>query len=426
MATSISQPDGAAQGLQRKAFIFIVLTGFLSSIGFGIILPVAPFLVTRYVSDPASVGSTLGWLSSVYAICAFIAAPALGALSDRFGRRPILLICLFGSAVGYLCFGLGGALWMLFLGRIIDGLTGGNQGVLFAYIADLVPPKERGKYFGMIGAVFGIGFIAGPVLGALMAKLSYQAPFYFAAAVTFANVIWGLFFMPESLAKSQRVERVSLGELNPFSILRGVFAIPQLRWLLIAIFLYSLPFAALQVNLSLFARDSLHWDADAIGIIFAIIGITDIFVQGLLLQWLLQRFSEAQIAIAGLCCELAGYLLIASVVLFHTPVPLYLGTVIFAIGDGLLGPSLSALLSRSADERSQGTVQGGSQSVQSIARIAGPLLGGVLYDGLGYAAPYIAGAGIVGLAILAVIVALVALPRSATHGAIEDLPASSV
>lgn len=411
--TSPTGETTATNGISRKALLFIIVTAFLSSMGIGLIEPVAPFILTRYVSDPNSVGIALGWLISVYAICQFIAAPGLGALSDRFGRRPILLICMFGSAVGYLLFGLGGALWVLFLGRIIDGLTGGNFGVSFAYIADLTPPEQRSKYFGWVGALAGIGFILGPAIGGLTATISLEAPLYLSAALTFANVLFGLFFMPESLPKARRADKVALAQLNPLSILRQVFAIPQLRWLLVAVFLFSLPFAALQANIGLFAKDSLNWDPAAISSLFILVGVTDIVVQGLFLGRLLKRFGEVKVAIGGLCCEIIGYLLVASVAGFHSTVLFYAGVILFAMGDGLLGPSLGGLLSRAASESAQGQVQGGSQAVQSLARIGGPLVGGELYDRFGSAAPYLGSVVGVVLAIGAVVLALPGLRTQA-------------
>ncbi|HLY27869.1 MAG TPA: MFS transporter [Aggregatilineales bacterium] len=400
--------QNTAQGPNKNALVFILLTGFLSSVGFGIIEPVGPFLVSHYVSDPNSVGSVLGWLVTSYAICQFVAAPALGAFSDKYGRRPILLLCMVGSAVGYLLMGIGGALWVLFLGRIIDGITGGNMSVAFAYVADSTPPGQRGRYFGLMGAVFGIGFIVGPALGGLIARLGVAAPFYVTAALTTANILYGLFFMPESLTQEKRSE-VKLSHLNPLSALADVMAVRELRWLLIATFLYTLPFAALQVTIGLFARDSLNWDVAAIGIIFATVGVTDIFVQGLLLQVLLKRFNESQVAIGGFVSVIVGYLLIGAVAFLHSSLSLFAGTVVFAMGDGLVGPSLGGLLSRAAGSRSQGKVQGGSQSVQSLARIAGPFVGGLMYDSLGHASPFLAGAGIVLLAIVVVGTALPAI-----------------
>ncbi len=411
-ANPTSEASNASPKLNRKTLIFIVLTAFLSTMGIGLINPVAPFIVTRYISDPNQAGIVLGWLISAYAICQFVAAPGLGALSDRYGRRPILLICLLGSAVGYLLFGLGGALWILFLGRIIDGLTGANFSVIFAYIADLTPPEERSKFFGWLGALAGIGFILGPVIGGLVSRISLEAPLYMAAGVTFANVLYGLFFMPESLPKAQRVAHIPVAKLNPFSILREVFAIPQIRWLLIVTFLFSLPFAALQANMGLFAKDALAWDAIAVGTLSSSVGVTDIFVQGLLLGRLLKRFGETRVAIAGLCFEIIGYLLIASVVLSASPVAMFAGVMVFAMGDGLLGPALQGLISRAISANQQGKVQGGSQSVQAVARVVGPLIGGDAYDRFGHASPYLAGAGIVALAIGAIWAALPGLRTS--------------
>src|SRR5690349_6693738 len=185
----------------RKAMIFVIVTVLLNTMGFTLIVPVAPFLVTRYVSDPAMIGVAVGWLSSIYAICQFIAAPGLGSLSDRFGRRPLLLLCLLGSAIGYLFLGFGGALWILFLGRAIDGITGANTSIIIAYITDIVPQNERGRYFGIIGAIGALSIVLGPAAGGLMAKFGYEVPFYVAAGVAFFNVIFGLLFMPESLTQ---------------------------------------------------------------------------------------------------------------------------------------------------------------------------------------------------------------------------------
>lgn len=401
----------ATSGIKPQVLIFIILTGILSSIGFGIITPVAPFLISRYVSEPNQAGIVLGWLTSIFAVCQFLSAPALGALSDKYGRRAILLICMLGSVVGYLLLGIGGALWILFLGRIIDGITGANMSVTFAFIADVTPPGQRGKFFGLIGAIFGIGFIVGPAIGGVLAKFGLEVPFYAAAAVTLLNVVYGFFFMPESLPKEKRAQ-LKVTALNPFSALANVLAVPQLRWLLISIFLFEVPFAALSVNISLLAKDNLNWDAAGIGAIFAIVGITDIFVQGLLLQVLLTRFGESTVAIGGLVLEMIGYLLIASVVILASPVPMIAGTIALAMGDGLINPSLNGLLSRAAGADAQGQVQGGNQSMQSLGRIVGPFIGGLMYVNTGHASPFLAGIVVALLAIAAIAVAIPTINRS--------------
>ena len=354
----------------------------------------------------------LGWLTSIFAICQFLSGPALGALSDKYGRRSILLLCIFGSAIGYLLLGIGGALWVLFLGRIIDGITGANMSVSFAFIADVTPPGQRGKFFGMVGAIFGIGFIIGPAIGGVLAKFGVEVPFYTAAAITFVNVIYGFFFMPESLPQERR-SQLKAAALNPFRALVNVLSVPQLRWLLISIFLFEIPFAALSVNITLLAKDNLNWDAAGIGAIFASVGITDIFVQGLLLQVLLNKFSESTVAIGGLLLEIAGYILMASVVVLASPIPMIVGTIALAMGDGLLGPTLSGLLSRAAGAKAQGQVQGGNQSMQSLARIVGPFVGGLMYVNIGHASPFLGGIFIVLLAIAAIAAAIPTINRAA-------------
>src|SRR6266581_9416555 len=182
--------------LRMQTLIFMMGTALLSAIGFGIIIPVMPFLVKPYVA-PADIAMTMGWVTSIYALCQMFAAPVLGALSDIWGRRWILLVCLLGSAVGYVFMGIGGALWILVLGRVIDGITGGNFSILSAYIADVTKPEERGRYFGMFGAMIGVGFIIGPVIGGFLARFGVSAPLYAAAGITFLTVVLGFFALPE-------------------------------------------------------------------------------------------------------------------------------------------------------------------------------------------------------------------------------------
>lgn len=385
----------------RKAITFLVVTAFLNTMGYGVLSPVLPFIVQRYISDQQSLATVVGWLVASYALCQFIAAPGLGMLSDRYGRRPLLLICLLGSAVGYMLFGLGGALWVLFLARIIDGLTGGNTSILFAYIGDISAPEQRARYFGLFGAAAGLGFIVGPLIGGFASQISYGAPVYLAAAIFVTNSIWGYFHFPESLRKEHRATQASLAELNPLKQLRNVFVLPQVRWLLLATFFFAFPFAVFTSITTVLVKDSLGWSPVGIGLIYFVVGIGDVLMQGVLIGRLLPTFGEVKLAMAGLVCEMIAYLLIGFIAIVPSPLFLWVGILIYIVGSGLIEPSLGGLISRAAGPQQRGVVQGGSQSMESVARILGPLYGGVLYARFGHASPYWSGALIVGLAILA-------------------------
>lgn len=389
METTVAPPR-ADIGPRTLAFLLVIV--FLNTIGMTIIGPVVPFLVAQYVSGEGAVAAVVGWLISAYAICQFVAAPGLGRLSDRFGRRPLLLLCLAGSAGGYLLFGIGGALWVLVLGRVIDGLTGGNISILFAYIADITPGERRGARFGQVGAVAGLGFMLGPAAGGFAARWGVAVPAYMAAGITLAAMLWGLFALPESLPAERRAAHVGLAELNPLAQLRDLLGLARLRWLLLAGFLYALPFAALQANLGVLIIDSLGWRPDQLGLIFLLVGGADIVIQGALVGRLLPALGERRLGSLGLLCVALGYLLIGAIAIWPAPALLLLGVAFFAGGGGLVEPALGGLLSRSAGPDEQGRVQGGGQAIHSLALIAGPILGGALYGGAGRASPYALGA----------------------------------
>ncbi|CAN5829875.1 tetracycline resistance MFS efflux pump [soil metagenome] len=385
----------------RSAVLFMMVTAFLSTMGIGIVSPILPFIVQPYLPSQDNLASVIGWLISIYAICQFIAAPGLGALSDRFGRRPLLLICLFGSTIGYALFGWGGALWVLFLSRIIDGLTGGNFSILAAYVGDVIAPEDRSRYFGMFGGAAGAGFIIGPVLGGFAARWGYQTPVYVAAALTLVNMLWGYFFLTESLHTEQRTKQIGFGQLNPLTQLWGVLALPQLRGLLLISFLYALPFAILQSTSAILIKDSLGWNADGIGVVFLVLGVMDIVVQAGLVSYLLPRLHEVKVAMLGLLSMVLGHCLYALLVYLPSTELLFTAVVLYGLGSGLIEPSLRGLLSQAAGPNEQGVVQGGSQSMQSLALVLGPLVGGLLYTQMGHASPYWLSALIAGLTLLA-------------------------
>lgn len=377
--------------VDKKALLFGLMSVFLCGIGFSIVAPVVPFLVQPYIRDPADQAIAVTLLTAVYAGCVFFAAPALGALSDRYGRRPLLLLCLLGSAIGYFVFGIGGALWVLFAGRIIEGITGGSIGTIFAYFADIIPPEQRTKYFGWVSAVVGAGTVIGPTLGGLLAKFGYAAPMYFGAVITLLNVAFGFFFMPESLAKPNRLKKITPARLNPFAQLAGILSARNLNRLLVAAFLLWVPNGSLQAIISQFSVDTFAWKPALIGLMFSIMGVQDIVSQGLIMPRLLKKLGDKQIAIIGMAAELTGYALIAaSASLSYYPL-LIAGMFVFGFGDSIFGPSFNGMLSKSVDASEQGRIQGGSQSIQALARMIGPIAGGQIYVSLGHAAPAVMG-----------------------------------
>ncbi|XLP23809.1 MFS transporter [Bacillus toyonensis] len=360
---------------------------FLCGIGFSIIIPVVPFLVQPYTSNSAEQAVVVTLLTSVYAVCVFFAAPALGALSDKYGRRPLLLVCLFGSAIGYLVFGIGGALWILFAGRIIEGITGGSISTIFAYFADIIPPEHRTKYFGWVSAVVGVGTVIGPTIGGYLAKFGYAVPMYFGAIITLLNVVYGILYMPESLDKNNRLKEITFVRLNPFTQLANILSMKNLKWLLVSAFLLWIPNGSLQAIFSQFTMDIFSWKPALIGLMFSIMGFQDIISQSFIMPKLLTKLTDKQIAILGMVSEIIGYSLIAASALFSFYPFLIAGMFIFGFGDSIFGPSFNGMLSKSVDSCEQGRIQGGSQSIQALARMIGPIIGGQIYVSLGHAAP---------------------------------------
>ncbi len=414
-----ASPGSVTPAPKRKAIIFLAVIAFLNTMGMTIIGPVVPFMTLQHLRDPHNLAFVVAWMTSIYGICQLIAAPGLGLLSDRFGRRPVLFVCLFGSAVGYLFFGLGGALWLLFLGRVIDGLTGGNFSVLFAYIADSTEPEERGKYFGIVGGFSGVGFILGPSIGGLLATINYSVPFIVSAVVILLTIVWGFFFLPESLHKEHRMSSISLSDLNPLKQLSTVFTMADLRWLLLAGFFYYFPFANIMSNLTILLKDSLGWNATQAGLVATVVGVVDILVQGVLVGKLLAIFGDVKLGISALVLVAISYILLGSIALIASPLLLMAGVMLFAGAGGLVENSLRGLISRLVGPRQQGLVGGASQSMQSLAMILGPLFGGLLYVQVGHAIPYWSGALIVLLALVSVVLAIPALRTRLAREAVE-------
>jgi DHA1 family tetracycline resistance protein-like MFS transporter len=366
--------------------IVVAISVFLNFTGFTLILPVIPFLVGRYVA-PEQVGLYVGLIVSVFALCAFGAAPVLGALSDRYGRRPILMLSLLGSAAGYFIFGLGGALWILFAGRMIDGLTAGNISTVYAYVADTFAPADRGRIYGLLGAVGGLGFMLGPVAGGLLGAIFPAAPLFAAALLTLGNIAWVYFALPESIARDATRPAWRWQQLNPLAQLAHVLGIAALRVPFGAAFCFFFAGTMLQSNFAVYLKDVLQFGPTGIGWTLFTVGVMDIVSQGLLTRALLPRVGAAALARSGLAINALGFALIAYLVFVPRVEFLLASIVVFTLGDGLFQPSINAIIANAAPAHAQGLVQGANQSQQAMARMLGPLLAAVLSP-LSANAPY--------------------------------------
>ena len=374
----------------------LLLSVFLNFAGFTLIIPVLPFSVARYVA-PGEVAFWVALILAIYALCSFVAAPVLGALSDRHGRRPVLLLSLCGSAIGFAVFGIGGALWVLLLGRVMEGLTAGSIATLYAYVADTHAPAERGPAFGLLGVAGGLGFMLGPVFGGLLGQCSLSAPLYGASALALVNAWLVQRYLPESLPAAKRGARALGGRFNAISQLAQALRERRLRLLFGVVFCFAFGSVVLQSNLAVMLKDLLAFGPATIGFVLAGIGVMDIISQSLVATWLLPRFGEQRVATAGLLINAGGLLLLALLGMFPVLPLLAGGIAMFTFGDGLFQPSVSALIADAAPAGRQGEVQGANQAQQSIARMGGPLASAWLY-GLHAAAPYAVAATVVLLA----------------------------
>ncbi|EMF0070894.1 MFS transporter [Enterococcus hirae] len=384
--------------INKHALVFGFTSVFLIGLGLTIVNPVIPFMVEQYTKNTQQQATTVTLLSAIYAFSMFLAAPMLGALSDRFGRKIILISSLFGSAIGYYLFGFGGALWILFLGRIIEGLTGGEISAILAYFADLTPIESRTKYFGWISATVGIGTAAGPLIGGFLAQYGPAIPLYVASFLSLSNAVYGYFFMPESLTKRERTRNLSLQQINPFKQLQLVFTFRSVKWLLITVFLIWLPNGSFQAIFAQFSIDTFHLSPIIIGFTFSLIGIMDIFAQLLIMPILLKFWRENQIITMGITSEMIGYSVII-LSAFYGSIPCFIiGMVFFGLGDAIFSPSYNGLISTYASKEDQGKIQGASQSIQALARVIGPMIGGQLYANFHHTMPFIIGFILLGLA----------------------------
>jgi len=381
-----------------SSLTFLFVTVFVDMIGYGIVIPLLPFYVQQYAAGAV----LIGLLGSLYAAMQFFGGPFLGGLSDRVGRRPVLLLCLFGASLAYLLLGLADTLPLLVAAVVLAGGTSGTLATAQAYIADSTSSADRARGLGLIGAAFGLGLITGPVLGGLLSLFSLSAPAFAASALALINVAFGFLILPESLPIMRRTSTPIL-RLNPVTQLRSMLGMGSIRALLLAVFLLNLSFAGLLTNFPLFSNVRFGWDATANAFFFAFVGACVVLTQGVLLGKLQPRFGEKRLLLGGLALMALNFGLIA---LIPSGPLLYPVVGILAIGTGLAIPALTALISRRVSEREQGKVMGGQQAILSLTLILGPLISGLAFDHLGVPSPYWIGGLLAALALLVAAVAL--------------------
>jgi MFS transporter, DHA1 family, tetracycline resistance protein len=355
---------------KEAALGFIFITVLLDVIGFGIIIPVIPELIRSLaqgtLSDAARIG---GWLMFAYAIMQFIFSPVLGNLSDKFGRRPILLISLFGFGVDYLFTAFAPTIFWLFIGRLIAGVTGASFTTATAYIADISTPDRRAQNFGMLGAAFGLGFIIGPALGGLLANYGLRAPFFAAAALTFINCLYGYFILPESLPQEHR-RPFDWKRANPVGSLIKLRSYPAVAGLIVSFFLLYIASHAVQSTWSYYNIEKFNWSEAQVGISLAVVGIMVAFVQGVLIRRAIPALGQTKSVLIGLLIYSLGMILFAFA---FQGWQMYAFTVIYCLG-GIAGPALQGYISGHIPPNEQGELQGALTSMISVTSIFGPLL----------------------------------------------------
>lgn len=363
---------------KKNKLWIIVAVVMLNSIGFSIVLPLLPFIVGKYLpSQEVVVGMSA--LMSVFATCTFFAAPVFGALSDRYGRKGILIISLMGSVAGYIMFGIGGALWVLFLGRVIDGLTAGNISTLFAYISDSTELEERTKWFGYVGSVMGIGKLGGPALGGVLGSIALELPFFVTAGLIFLSAVAVYFMLPESLAHEKRTKHLTVESFNTFAHFKDIFGMKEIKLLLLPGILFYVGLGIFQFNFTVFLKDIYKWGPAFIGSLLTLVGISEILSRALLLPWLLKHFNERSIGIAGLIVFGSGLVLILASIFIHSVIIISLSVIFIISGEGLFDPTYNGKLSQSVAESKQGKLQGVNQSLQSANNMLIPLCAAAIY-----------------------------------------------
>ena len=379
-------PTLAARLGVNRPMALILFTIFLDLLGVGLIFPIGPF----YASAFGATAFDVGLLFTSFSVAQFLTIPILGALSDRYGRRPVLLVCIAGEAIGYVIFGVANSLGVLYLSRLVAGASSGNIGAAQAYLADITSPRERTHAFGLLGAAVSVGFLFGPALGGFLGQVDLRLPAFVAAGLVVLNWLSALVWLPESLPPERRSRRSLWGSLNPFGVLVTLMRRPSLRAPLVVTFLCNFAFSGYIATFALFASARFGWGPQDVSIVLVIQSLLSTLVQTLAVRRLSLAFADTTLVVIGVMANLLGFMVIA---LTPSPVLLYVGSApLQALGSALWRPSLSALITKLVSNREQGLANGGTQASAALATIISPLGAGAAFEQIGPAAPFVGGA----------------------------------
>jgi DHA1 family tetracycline resistance protein-like MFS transporter len=352
--------------MKKSPLVPIFLIVFIDLLGFGLILPLLPFYAESYGASEAVVGL----LIASYAAMQFIGAPILGRLSDRWGRRPVLLISQLGTFLGFILLGFANTLWLLFAARIIDGISGANLSTAQAYISDVTDESNRAKGLGLIGAAFGLGFILGPALGGWLSRFGYDVPAFVAAGLSALTIVLTFFMLHEPERKASAARR----EFSVKALKRAV-ANPAVATLLSMVFTFSVAFAMFQTSFALFAQSRFDFGAERTGLVLAYVGVLSVIVQLGLVGRLVKKFGEKQLAVISVASLAVGLALMG---LVQSPLALLAVMPIVSFGGGATTPVLTSLLTKSVNRAETGGILGVSASVESLSRVIAPIVGNAL------------------------------------------------
>ncbi|MEO8345379.1 MAG: TCR/Tet family MFS transporter [Betaproteobacteria bacterium] len=354
----------------RAAFAFVLVTVLLDMLALGVMVPVLPKLIIEFMGgDIASAATIAGMFGFAWAGMQFVFSPILGALSDRFGRRPIIILSNIGMGLDYVVMALAPSLWFLFAGRLLSGISSASSATAGAYITDITSPDKRAAQFGMLGAAFGFGFVVGPALGGFLGAIDLRLPFWMAAGLSFANAVYGLFVLPESLPRERR-SRFQWRTAHPLGSLRLLRAKPILLGLAAVLFLERIAHDSLPRVFVLYTDYRYLWGTATVGFALAAVGLAQVIVSAGMVGAAVRRFGERHTMLLGLCFSLAGFVLYG---LAPTGLWFMAGVPLVALS-GLAGPSLQGLMTREIGPSDQGKLQGALASLQGVAGLIGPLL----------------------------------------------------